>query len=87
MSDTFLTDILKERLKANEWPLQKKPENTLAHALVNHVLIAAERGNVAAMSLIWDRVEGPADSVLDLEYLESVAAPLVLPNVMEDSES
>jgi hypothetical protein len=66
MSDTFLTDILKERLQSKVEPIPGVP-SSVAHALVDKVLLAAERGNVAAMSLIWDRVEGPPYIVYDDE--------------------
>jgi hypothetical protein len=74
MSDAFLTEILKERLKSNQ--PRVIDHKSVAGALVEHVLIAAERGNVAAMSLIWDRVEGMAVPSLEVGYMESIAAPL-----------
>ena len=61
-SDNFLTDILKERLQSKPEPKPGRPEDepSVAHVLVERLMNQVDRGNVDAMALIWDRIEGPA---------------------------
>lgn len=82
-SDTFLTDILKERLQSKPEPIPGDAPS-VAHALVERVLSQAEKGNVDALALIWNRIEGDR-SIANYSVAEFIK-PLVLKTSSGDIE-